>query len=462
MTPLTSRIFVCLGLLAAFGYPLVRFFAWQLERPEYQAFPFVIASIVAIVYLRVRPQIRSGFSPVVVRQPARSSTVRNGLLLVAAASTCLAAYAGSPWLSMLTLILLLGAIVLHLKAIGLTQMAGPWCLLFLLLPLPLNLDKELTTKLQLLSSWLSSQVLEAVGVLHLLRGNNLHIASKELFVDEACSGIVSLITIISAIAIYCVWLRRSLVHTLAMILLGIGWTVLMNTLRIVTIAVALDWYQVDWSEGTSHTVLAVVLFVVSLGVLKLLDGFLNEFFQPIDTEDHPMGEEQWRRSGWLIQMWDRWFANDRVEADDSMRESEHLVMIGRNSGSATPLADKESKPILRMEPQGHNSGSSTLLAVTDLSSPADGTAGLQGSTATPLAVNTENSLASGYRQESNDSQTPTVGREAEPLGSAFQAEPGTSTQPSTEDQEPSTSHRDELNLSPSPRLRGEGLGDGHT
>ncbi len=311
----------------------------------------------------------------------------------------------SPWLIFVGLIFLLLGVVISLRVTHRTEgLFAVWALMWLLLPLPLNLDKELTTKLQLLSSWLSSQLLEAVGVLHLLRGNNLHIASKELFVDEACSGIVSLITIISAIAIYCVWLRRSLVHTLAMILLGIGWTVLMNTLRIVTIAVALDWYQVDWSAGTSHTVLAVVLFVVSLGVLKLLDGFLNEFFQPIDTEDHPMGEEQWRRSGWLIQMWDRWFANNRLEDE----------LIYSTSGKVDA--------IVGVPPSGGSS------------------------------------LVPGPRLESEASQAPPTGREAEPLGSAFQAEPGTSKDLKLNDLEPRTTRSEESSLSPLASFAGRGVG----
>ncbi len=356
----------------------------------------------------------------------------------------------SPWLIFVGLVILLLGVVISLRVTHHTEgLLAVWALMWLLLPLPLNLDKELTTKLQLLSSWLSSQLLEAVGVLHLLRGNNLHIASKELFVDEACSGIVSLITIISAIAIYCVWLRRSLVHTLAMVLLGIGWTVLMNTLRIVTIAVALDWYQVDWSAGTSHTVLAVVLFVVSLGVLKLLDGFLNEFFQPIDTEDHPMGEEQWQRSGWLIQMWDRWFANARSEDELIYSTSGKVDQIV----GVPPLGGTSLVPGSRLE-------STASQAPPARREAEPGTSSLTHSPSGRVDVVGEGSLslASGYRLESNDSQALPTGREAEPLDSAFQAEPGTSKDLKLNNLEPRTTRSDELSSSPLASLAGRGAG----
>ena len=340
-------VVVAFCVLAAYAWPVYRFFAFESQAPEYQSFPFIIAAIAALAYFRFRDS-----APRISPEPSElkksnsvSGRVSRGLhhpifyrgLGIFSSLVCmLGVLVGSPWIVMISLFWLAAAVLLAItKLEKVPGIWAVWVLLFLLLPLPLNLDSQLTTTLQLLSSWLSSQILEAIGVLHLLRGNTLQLSSKELFVDEACSGIVSLITIISAIAIYCVWLRRSLVHTLAMLTIGIAWTTLMNTMRIVSIAAALDWWGLDWSEGWQHTLLAIVLFIISLGVLKAIDYFLNEFFRPIDAgwrledkTDRTIGRR-------LMVFWDRWLANS--ESPD------YAFDTGRSASSSRGSAFKSEK-----------------------------------------------------------------------------------------------------------------------
>ena len=80
--------------------------------------------------------------------------------------------------------------------------------------------------------------------------------SKQLFVDEACSGIVSVISIVACAAIFGVWRRRRALHTILMMAAAAGWAMLLNVVRITSIALAEVWYKLDWTEGTPHTLIA--------------------------------------------------------------------------------------------------------------------------------------------------------------------------------------------------------------
>lgn len=307
---LGTRLPIAIAIfLLSFAYPAYKFFAVQALFPEYQAFPLVICAILAILYFRLKDSIP-------VSKPVSGTRSVFVLFSVAVAAIVLslcvlvALQIRSYRFAVIILSLFLALLVLVSKLHY--QIAGIWYIWALtLLPL-IRLNRTVVSNLQLWSSWLSSQILEVFGVLHVMRGNTLLLPDRELFVDEACSGIVSLVTIISAVSLYCVWMQRSLAHTFLMILLGGTWTVFMNTVRIVSIAICLQWWGVDLSEGLLHTLLGVMLFLISIGALKLVDLVLYELFRPIEV-GVATGDRQQAAGYYLMSFWDRWFVNEGAQ-----------------------------------------------------------------------------------------------------------------------------------------------------
>lgn len=118
----------------------------------------------------------------------------------------------------------------------------------------------------------------------------------------------------------------------------------MNTVRIVTIAVALVWWEVDLSEGMPHTLLGVALFVVSLGVLKLVDMVLFEFFRPIDASVATDGDHK-TAGYYLMTFWDRWFVNEGAE-----RWSRGEMLYG-GYGDNIDMGRKRNTPAISPEVQ---------------------------------------------------------------------------------------------------------------
>ncbi len=107
----------------------------------------------------------------------------------------------SPWLGALAFVCNLGAFLFSHFAIPAVAKAGLeespidtipvsrslgslWPISWMLLPLPMNLDQELTNWLQIRSSRLSSYLLDYLDIPHLQMGNVLEIASGRLFVEE--------------------------------------------------------------------------------------------------------------------------------------------------------------------------------------------------------------------------------------------------------------------------------------
>jgi len=277
-------LIVLAAVLLGFGPLLVPFFRGQLapNRAEYHAFPLLLAAIGFFLWSRwewAKPVSREHWFWQILSWLAT---------LAAFLNLGLAMFFYSPWLAMVSFIFFAFSFALNVwqrwEVKGIFMI---WLLTWLLLPPPLDRDKMFVAKLQLFSSDLSSRILDGFGIMHILRGNIFEMITdppKNLFVDQACSGIVSLVSIITCIAIYVVWQRRGLFHFLLLILFGVGWTVFMNSIRLSTIGMAWTWYQIDLSDGVPHSLLGLVIFGISAGIVFCFDKLLGELLAPIDIQ----------------------------------------------------------------------------------------------------------------------------------------------------------------------------------
>lgn len=296
MRPLLIALSLAVVVLA-YG-PLLWEFAGNLwDRSHYQHFPFVI---LASGLLMAQGSSRLAASPTwVTRRIADAGLVAAWLLLL------LGQLAYSPMFAAASAILLAGALYARaMIAQGRRFPLGSWMLLWLIIPLPVGLDQVLIRKLQLVSSSLASQTLDLIGVYHLMDGNALVLQSKQLFVDEACSGIVSVVSTVACGALYGVYRRRSAAHTLSLMAAGAGWATLNNVVRIVAIALAQEWHGLDWTEGTPHTLIALVTFSLSLLGLLLSDWSIAAVLAPVGPRWEELTGEPLRYGAPLVRTWD--------------------------------------------------------------------------------------------------------------------------------------------------------------
>ena len=81
-------------------------------------------------------------------------------------------------------------------------------------------------------------MLDLLGVPHLREGNILSIPGKQLLVEEACSGVNSVLFMSSACVFYVLWRRRPILFLPVIFFLTIGAVLLGNLFRITSGACA--------------------------------------------------------------------------------------------------------------------------------------------------------------------------------------------------------------------------------
>jgi exosortase len=284
--PLLVATLSCLPLLIVHFQQL-----WS--RPHTQYFPLVIVAVAILYQVRRTDPDR----PVARPRPGLA-----GLTLMA--SLCLATYAVlqiSPLLAYAAW-LLTGVAFVARSGVNLWSQ---WGLLCLLLRLPQGRDVQLIQWLQTITTRISSGVLEQLQIDHFQTGNVLEFPDRKLFVEAACSGVVSLYTIVATAAICGAFLRRTGFHTLLLMLAGAFWAGAANILRVVAIAVFVEKMGIDLTQGWPHDLLGLAIFCVTLVTLFSTDAMLRFLFGPIGVEaDHstePMeGNSLTRLWNWLF------------------------------------------------------------------------------------------------------------------------------------------------------------------
>jgi exosortase len=143
----------------------------------------------------------------------------------------------------------------------------PWACLFLMVPIPTIVFNQVTFPLQLLSSHLASSALSLVGVPVLRDGNIIHLPAMALEVAQACSGIRSLMSLVTLSVIYGYLSESRLLVQVILALAAIPIAVAANGLRIVGTGLLVQYGNAGLAEGFFHSFSGWLLFVLSLGIL---------------------------------------------------------------------------------------------------------------------------------------------------------------------------------------------------
>ncbi|MCA9035633.1 MAG: exosortase U [Planctomycetaceae bacterium] len=248
---------------------------WR-HQTHYQFFPFAL-----LAFLLLARQRSSG----VFHKDWRTTSLIGLDVLFVLASLAIF----SPWLMAigafcLTLAWCIGNQDVMVSRRRLTSLA---LLPALTLRLPSNGDVQVIQSLQSLTTRFASKSLHQFGFIHIRSGNVLDFPGKRFLVEEACSGVQSLFTVLFLAALVIAMKRRGRIHSVIMLLSGVCFAGLMNVLRIITIAVAWQRYQIDWSTGLSHDILGYICLGVAAALMLSADAFLSFFTESVPEIRRP-------------------------------------------------------------------------------------------------------------------------------------------------------------------------------
>jgi len=223
----------------------------------------------------------------------------------------------SSWLAQFSLIVIVWSWALgrfgNLTPLRLTGICG---LLLITLPAPSGWDAKLVQMLQSLSSTCCSRLMDVTHIQHIRAGNVIEISSKPLFVEEACSGVDSQYALMAIAGVWLLIGKTNFWVSVCTIVTVPIWAILGNLLRIYSIVIGLEFFDVDLSVGFSHTLLGLLAFSVaayahwsSVQIFNYCHGFIVSQYQganvvtseavwPVQNAFEPLSRTQHR--WWLL------------------------------------------------------------------------------------------------------------------------------------------------------------------
>ena len=209
-------------------------------------------------------------------EPARPSWLGLVVIFAGLGILVLGVLGAENFLSRASLLFLLAGMVIQFR--GRRYFRGVlfvWAVLFLMIPLPAIIFNQVALPLQFLASRLASGLLGLMGVPVLCEGNVINLPSLSLDVVQACSGLRSLVSLVTLAVFYGYLFEPQISHRLLLILSSIPIAVAANGFRIMGSGLLGEYWSPNKAEGFFHVFSGWLIIILSLGLLILFHMLLD-------------------------------------------------------------------------------------------------------------------------------------------------------------------------------------------
>ncbi len=259
-----------LSLLVSTVPMLIHYFIWNWQYEQYHFFPILIIAVAALAYSRFDGIFRG----------PRNWLVWSAIGLGGLA-TLVSLLVDSPWLSTVAFVLFVTAFFSSSEGSADATLVGLAVPLVLLVRLPLGYDQLLVIWLQKITTELSSVLLDVIRIPHAATGNVIQLASRELFVAEACSGIQSVFTLAFVALILVAVNRRPIFMSILYFIVACILAVAANVLRVSSVAAGEAWFDIDLASGWPHEAVGYIALAVGIGLLLSFDQLFAAIVHPV-------------------------------------------------------------------------------------------------------------------------------------------------------------------------------------
>lgn len=210
--------------------------------------------------------------------PTRSSWSGLVVLFASLLLLVLGVFGAELFLSRVSLVFFLAGVIIYFCGWRYFRaLLFPWACLFLMIPIPAIIFNQITLPLQLFASHLASSMVSLLGVPVLREGNVLHLPTATLEVAEACSGIRSLVSLITLAIMYGYFSEPTLSGRTIIALAAVPVAVVTNGVRVMGTAILGYYWDPQKADGFFHTFSGWVIFVLAMGLLFALHAGMGQF-----------------------------------------------------------------------------------------------------------------------------------------------------------------------------------------
>lgn len=173
--------------------------------------------------------------------------------------------------SAFSFLLVISGIVLYFSGIEMFR-ETLFSILFLIfmIPLPLIAIVGITFKLKIFAAYWATKIINALGVRAILDGSIIRMRHTQVIVEDVCSGLRSLISLLALGTIIAYLTKLSRWKKIVVFLAAGIMAIIANIVRIIFMALTTEIYGAKFTEGFLHTLSGLIVFIVAFLGLMLV------------------------------------------------------------------------------------------------------------------------------------------------------------------------------------------------
>ena len=218
---------------------------------------------------------------VLSRLPRQSSPLGLALLVGSLVLYILALYAEIRTIASLAMVfVIVGAVLFIFGKTIFREISFILFFLFFMIPIPAQIYSAMTIPLQLIVSKVSVWAVMLFGLPVFREGNVIHLPERTLEVVQACSGLRSLMTLLTLSLIVSYFTLRSNTLRVLLVMSGLPVAIAVNIFRVLIMIVAFYYFNYDLTVGRVHTIFGILVFVLAIVLIFIIKGVLSLWDTP--------------------------------------------------------------------------------------------------------------------------------------------------------------------------------------
>jgi len=173
------------------------------------------------------------------------------------------------------LLVLVGLILFFYGFAVFRKILFPVLFLVFMIPVPLVIITNISFKMKIFAAEIATTVLNSSGIPAVREGSVIRMRHAQVIVDDVCSGLRSLISLMALGSIFAYWMKSTMTKRCILFLTTIPIAILTNVFRVIFLSSVAEIWGVQYAAGILHDVSGFLVFAVAFVLLYMMGRILE-------------------------------------------------------------------------------------------------------------------------------------------------------------------------------------------
>lgn len=157
----------------------------------------------------------------------------------------------------------------------LKRITFPICFLMFMIPVPMVVIANISFKMKIFAAQIATAALNNMGLPAVRAGSILKMQHAQVIVDDICSGLRSLISLMALGSIFAYWMKAVMFKRILLFLSTIPIAIVTNVIRVIFLASVSEIWGPEYATGFVHDLSGFMVFALAFVLLYAVGKVLE-------------------------------------------------------------------------------------------------------------------------------------------------------------------------------------------